>query len=419
MKISFLMTGLLGLITAAAFAQKGELNNAQSAFDKYETTRNQKAMASIATSSINDAKTAIDKASANEKTANMPQTYALKAAIYSYLAYQDTVASTQAPLFNTASEAYQKAKELDKGGENKKLIDRAAEVLSVIEMNNGVKAYQNKEYDQAYKYFDTYRTMRPEGDTTALFYAGLAAFNGHNYPAAETNLSKLVNTNYSNKYNAYNLLTYSYLNTKDTANAIKTLNDALVKLPNNADLRKLQMQLSLQSGKQSEIINSVQSAITADPKNKTLYYYAGLAYSSIAETNDKNYKVAKDAAGKAALLKARNDNYAKAAEMYRKAVELDPNYFEANLNLGYVLLAPGLADYNDAQKLPVNRQKEYNAMMAKASSEFDAAKPYLVKAVELNPKSSEALNNLWTLYKGKRDEAHAAEVKKQIDALNK
>jgi Flp pilus assembly protein TadD len=127
--------------------------------------------------------------------------------------------------------------------------------------------------------------------------------------------------------------------------------------------------------------------------------------------------VAKDAAGKAALLKARNDNYAKAAEMYRKAVELDPNYFEANLNLGYVLLAPGLADYNDAQKLPVNKQKEYNAMMAKASSEFDAAKPYLLKAVELNPKSSEALNNLWTLYKGKRDEAHATEIKKQIDAL--
>jgi len=387
--------------------------------DKYETTRGQKAMASIAATSLTDAKTAIDKASANEKTANLPQTYALKATIYGYLAYQDTVASTQAPLLNTASEAYQKAKDLDKGGENKKLIDRAAEVLSVIQMNNGVKAYQNKEYDQAYKYFDTYRTMRPEGDTTALFYTGLAAFNGHNYPAAEANFSKLVNTNYSGKYNAYNLLTYSYLNSKDTVNAIKTLNDALVKMPNNADLRKLQMQLSLQSGKQNDIINNVQSAIAADPKNKTLYYYGGLAYSSIAESADKNLKTAKDAATKASLLKTRNENFAKAADMYRKAIELDPNYFEANLNLGYVLLTPGLSDYNDAQKLPVNRQKEYNAMMAKANSEFDAAKPYLVKAVELNPKSTEALNNLWTLYKGKRDDAHAAEIKKQLDALNK
>ena len=417
MKIKFLMTGLLGLITAAAFAQKGELTNAQSALDKYETTRNQKSMASIATSSLTDAKTAIDKASANEKTANLPQTYALKATIYGYLAYQDTVASTQAPLLNTASEAYQKAKDLDKGGENKKTIDRAAEVLSVIQMNNGVKAYQNKQYDQAYKYFDTYRTMRPEGDTTALFYTGLAAFNGHNYPAAEANFGKLVNTNYSNKYNAYNLLTYSYLNSKDTANAIKTLNDALVKMPNNADLRKLQMQLSLQSGKQNDIINNVQSAIAADPKNKTLYYYAGLAYSNIAESADKNLKTTKDPVAKANLLKTRNENFTKAADMYRKAIELDPNYFEANLNLGYVLLAPGLSDYNDAQKLPVNRQKEYAAMMAKANSEFDAAKPYLLKAVELNPKSSEALNNLWTLYKGKRDDAHAAEIKKQIDAL--
>jgi tetratricopeptide (TPR) repeat protein len=30
--------------------------------------------------------------------------------------------------------------------------------------------------------------------------------------------------------------------------------------------------------------------------------------------------------------------YVKAGEMYKKALEIDPNYFEANLNLGYVIL---------------------------------------------------------------------------------
>jgi hypothetical protein len=39
MKIKFLMTGLLGLMTATTFAQKGELNNAQSNYDKYEAFR--------------------------------------------------------------------------------------------------------------------------------------------------------------------------------------------------------------------------------------------------------------------------------------------------------------------------------------------------------------------------------------------
>ncbi len=78
--------GLLGLISAGAFAQKSELSNAQTKFDDYETTRGVPAMVARANTSLTDAKTSIDKAAANEKTASLPQTYALKGAIYSSLA---------------------------------------------------------------------------------------------------------------------------------------------------------------------------------------------------------------------------------------------------------------------------------------------------------------------------------------------
>jgi len=115
MKIKLLMTCLLGLASAATFAQKGELNNAQSEYDTYASLRGQKAaaFATKANTSIQNAKTSIDKASANEKTVNLPQTFALKSAIYSSLAVDDTVATTSAPLFATADEAVKKAKELD------------------------------------------------------------------------------------------------------------------------------------------------------------------------------------------------------------------------------------------------------------------------------------------------------------------
>jgi hypothetical protein len=41
MKIKFLMTGLLAFITATTFAQKGELNTAQSEYEKFEGLRSQ------------------------------------------------------------------------------------------------------------------------------------------------------------------------------------------------------------------------------------------------------------------------------------------------------------------------------------------------------------------------------------------
>jgi hypothetical protein len=41
----------------------------------------------------------------------------------------------------------------------------------------------------------------------------------------------------------------------------------------------------------------------------------------------------------------------------------------------------------------------------------------LLKAVELNPKSPEALNNLLTYYKGKQDAVNIAKINKQIADL--
>ena len=41
MKIKLLMAGLLGLVATTTFAQKGELNNAQTNYDKYSSLRGQ------------------------------------------------------------------------------------------------------------------------------------------------------------------------------------------------------------------------------------------------------------------------------------------------------------------------------------------------------------------------------------------
>src|ERR1700739_4631435 len=101
MKIKFLMTGFLALASLVAFAQNREVSNAQDNYNNYDVAKNVAALSAKATSSLNDAKTSIDKAADNPKTANLPLTFALKGAIYSALALRDTVAATSAPLLAT------------------------------------------------------------------------------------------------------------------------------------------------------------------------------------------------------------------------------------------------------------------------------------------------------------------------------
>lgn len=430
MKIKLLMTCLLGLASAATFAQKGELNNAQSEYDTYTGLHGQKvaALATKATASIQNAKASIDKASVNEKTANMPQTYALKAAIYSSLAVDDTIATTSAPLFSTADEAVKKAKELDTKGDNKKLIDAANINLAQYKLTAGVKDYQNKKYEEAYKEFDYYRTVLPD-DTNAVYYTALSATNAgatdpKYYQLALTNYNKLVTLKYSGNAKAYLDMSAIYLAIKDTTGALKATSEGIAKFPTFNELRKREIEIALQSGKQNDVLTKIQSAIANDPKNKDLYYYQGLTYVNVADAANSKSAKDKDPAAKTADHNTATDNYEKAAEAYKKALEIDPNYFEANMNLGYVLMRPALDIFNAAQSLPASKQKEYDAALAKSNSMLDLAKPYLQKAVQIKPKDRDALTNLRSYYRAKTDPAHAAEnkakaddLKKQIDAL--
>ncbi|MCC8426043.1 lipopolysaccharide assembly protein LapB [Mucilaginibacter sp. UR6-11] len=420
MRVKFLIAGLMAVATTTAFAQKYELNNAKETYDKYVTLNKVAATYTEADKNLIASKESIDKAAANAKTANLPLTYAVKAAVYATYALRDTSKAKTIGFFNTADEALKKAKELDATGENKALILEAANNLAQYQLNKGVADFKDKNFDLAYKDFDYFHNLFPE-DTTALYYSGLAAVAGSNYPAALTAYSKLLPLKFSKKETIYMDMSSIYLTTKDTVNALKIASEGVEKFPNSSDLRRREIEVSLQAGKAHEILGKIQAAIANDPKNKNLYYYAGLTYTSFGSNTgsdiDKLKKGSKDAAAIAAL-QAKKDNYfAQAVEMYKKALEIDPDYYEANLNIGYAYLAPAIDLYNAANQLPPSKQKEYTAAIAKSTAQFELAKPYLIKATELNPKSKDALINLKNYYLGTKDTANATAIQKRIEAL--
>lgn len=413
----FVCAGLATIFAVPAFAQKGELSTAKSSFENYDALRSTNS-AMLSKQALTKAKTAIDKAAAHEKTSSLPETYALKAVIYAYSAMQDSVEATSAPLFATAEEALTKAKELDVKKENEKYFSSAELALAQSKLNAGVSLYKAQKYDDAYKAFD-YSQKFAKGDTSAIYFAGLSASAAKNYPAAIEQYKKLLTTNFSENNKIYLDLPSLYLSAKDTANAVKIASEAVEKFPADAEIRKREIEVSLQTGKTDQVLSKILSAVEKEPKNKTLYFYAGITYSQIADALTPKIAKTKDAAAVAALQKEKEANFAKAADMFKKAVEIDPAYFDAILNLGYVTLNPAIDTYNAAQQLPNNKQKEYDAALIKAKAQFDAAKPFLEKATQVQPDNVDAWSNLKTYYIGTQNAAKANEIQKKIDGLKK
>jgi len=391
MKIkSFILAAVFSASSLIAFAQKGEVVSAKNNYEKFLGLKDANSLM-LAIPNLKMAKTSIDKAVVHAKTIEDPAAWTYKALIYGEMALLDTVPATSRPLIEEAKVAHKKAVELDKAGENKANLDNANGALfSQYELNQGVKAYQSNNFSDAFSSFSNALAFRP-GDTTITYYAGLSAINAKNYKAGIQNYENLIKTNFSANLQIYLDLSRLYTMEGDTAKAISIASEGAAKF-NDSQLATQEIELSLMSGKQKEVISKITEQSKKNPTNKLYPYYLGIAYSTIGEN-------------------------LKAEESYLQAIQVDPNFADAYINVGGVLLNKGINLFNDANKLPQNQQKEYEEMIKRAGLEFDKAFPYLEKASVLDPKSRIALDNLKTYYIIKKNQAKADEIAARIEAL--
>lgn len=391
MKIkSFILAAVFSASSLLVFAQKGEVSSAKVNYETFMGLKEANSML-LAVPNLKSAKESIDKAVTHSKTMEDPTAWTYKTLIYGEMALLDTIPATSNPLIEEAKAAYKKAIELDKNGENKANLDNAkGTIFSQYELNQGVKAYQSSDFANAYTSFNNALSYRP-GDTTITYYAGLSAINAKNYKAGIQSYEELIKTNFSGNNQIYMDLSRLYSMDGDTAKAIRIAAEGAAKY-NDSQLATQEIELSLMSGKQKEVITKISEQAKKNPANKLYPYYLGIAYSTINEP-------------------------AKAEEAYMEAIRIDPSFADANINIGGVILNKGINLYNEANKLPQNQQKEYEEMIKRADVEFDKAFPYLQKAAELDQKSRIALENLKTYYIVKKDQAKVTEIAAKIESL--
>ena len=387
---SIILALTLTAIAQITFAQRGELANAKSSYEKYAELKQFNAKG-LGSTDLEIAKISIDKAVLHEKTSGDASAWVYKALIYADVALLDSVVAKTEPLITEASNALKKGVELDKIGANKVNIDRAGALISRYELNRGVSAYKSSQYDDAYVAFNK-ALIYKQGDTTLTYYSGLAAVNAKNYQAAIQNYEQLIKTNFSSNRQIYLDLSRMYAIQKDTVSAIRVASQGSIRYGNDVALATQEIEFSLMSGKQKEVIAKIIDQAQRNPTDKLYPFYLGIAYSAI-------------------------NDYAKAEEAHKNAIALDPNYANAYLNVGGILLNRGIDTYNTANKLPQNKQKEYDEMIKKASTQFDIALPYLQKAADLDPSSRLALENLKKYYIIKKNKEKVDELSNKLNTL--
>ena len=337
---------------------------------------------------FDQAKIDIDEALVNERTINDPNTYITASNVYIELAISGRGDENT---LNKSKEFIEKAEELDaKGNEKGKGIGRARKAIDKfyatytlkLETYGGI-AWNNKNFKDAKNAFDyavwVNKHLKREAyqevsDTTNIFNAGIAAMNDQDFKMAAERFVKSAELGYDGP-NSILRANMCYGELKDSASIEKTLKFGFEKYPENKDVLLTLIQFYLNADRSKEALVYLDEAIAKDPENVQYYFARGCLNEKVKP---------EDAVGD-----------------YEKALQKDPNFFNALYNLGVIYYNRGTEKEGEASNERDN--KKYEALKKQADEIFLESAPYFEKAA----KSAETENN-------KANQKLALEVLKSI-----
>ena len=303
-------------------------------------------------------------------------------------------------------------------------------------LTKGNEAYEKKDYSNASKYFEnSYRVT--EKDTLFLYYAAATAVNVKEYDRALVlyeELKTLGYTGITKQYFATNAetgeeevldkntrdlyvkgkshvkpgerLTDSkkpeivknvaliYVSQGENEKAIAAMKEARAESPDDINLILSEANVHYKMGNTDEFKALLQKATEMDPTNPELQYNLGVIASE-----------SKDMEG--------------AKKYYTKAIELDPNYINAYINMSALVLGEEEALIEEMNGLGTSKadDKRYDELREERQNIYRNAIPYLTKALEINPKSLSAAQTLMNIYSVLGETEKYKSLKEKVDAL--
>ncbi|MFD1185940.1 tetratricopeptide repeat protein [Pontibacter rugosus] len=341
---------------------------------------------------LDKALTDIEKATQHKKTQDKGKTW-----FYRGVIYQDMIGN---PIYGKMTdektplvvlESFDKAIQLDgKDGEFGKQVPERKQMLYGQVLNQAVEFHNNQDWPNAIGKYELAHKISPE-DTTAVLYAAYASTANNDYKRAITFYDELLNMGHKTEdvYKAKVQLQQAAEASDDAV--MGTLANGLKEHPNSVYLMQEELKYYLKNDRAEEAMDKLDKAIAADPKNASLY------------------------AVKGNLLERKKD-FDGAREIYKRAIEADPNNFDAYYNLGVLEYNRGADVNNKAAKMDyATYQKKGKALEAEAKKHYQSAVPYFEKAHEIQPEDKATMQNLLNAYTRLGRKADADKISAQLN----
>ncbi len=405
--------------TIVGFAQKDEIKSAEKAL---------KAGDALA------AKTALEGASSSIQSAD-----AKTQAQYHYLrgtAHAELAKNGDGTAFDGAIESFNKVRSLEAAGSKTKYgaeIDQRMVAMTADVVNAAVTDNANENYKAAADKLYLAYTLSPQ-DTSYLYYAAGSSVTGGLYEDALKYYNDLKTLKYDGGGTVYKATNAA---TGEVEEMNKTQRDLMIKSgtykdpvdektpSKKAEIVKNIALIYTQLGQDDKAIDAFKEARANDPKDVNLILSEANLFFKLGD-KDKFKSLMAEAIAVApdnadlyynvGVINMEQDNIQEAREAYRKALEIDPGYTNAQLNLSTTYVNEGNGLVDEMNSLGNSRADiaRYDVLKQKKDDLFREGAVILEDALKGNPTNQSILTQLKNIYGALGDNDNFLRVKKLL-----
>jgi tetratricopeptide (TPR) repeat protein len=264
-------------------------------------------------------------------------------------------------------------------------------------------AVNGKDYDSAIKYYQTLLDGGFTGETSEFVATNketgeVEAFEDENSRNLAVKTGQFIKpelrVNSSKKGEILRNMTLIYLEQGNDLKATELMKSAREESPDDVFLMRAEADMSYKMGdltRYNELMNKIAAS---DPENPEIYFNMGVGSAEIGNTE-------------------------KAIEYYNKALELNPSYEAALINLAVLKLASEDKLVEEMNSLGNSRadNKRYDELKVQRTNIYTETLPYLQKALKLNPNNRDVVRTLMNIYSQLADDTKFKEMKAKLETL--
>jgi tetratricopeptide (TPR) repeat protein len=312
-------------------------------------------------------------------------------------------------------------------------INETVKTFQPMFLNYAIDLGNQKKYkESALILYNLYQLDKK--DTDKLFYAASYATNAQDYDLALQYYNELKAINYSGEktllyaVNKASNKEESFTSVKERESFIKIGSHEKPRdekvTSKRGEIYKNIALILVQKGKVEEAKTAIQEARKTNPEDSSLLITEANLY-----LESKDFAKYKELVSEAlvkqpnnadlvynlGVISSNNNEKVEAEKYYKRAIEIDPKYANAYLNLAILKLEPekGLIDKMNKLGTSPADNKKYEVLKKQREDVFKGVIPYLEKAVELNDKNPDVNKTLLSVYNAldMTDKAKALKLK--------